>query len=136
MYYYAIFTSEEKGIRVHFPDWPDIAVSANNYHKAMQRAERWLLYAAARCLEAGEPFPKPRPARSGETAVHLSELVYLKVLLHNKMLELGVSRAELVEGIQADERQAHRLFNVYRQVHLDLLARAFAFLGTPLKIFI
>ena len=134
MYYYAIFTKEEEAIHVSFPDLPGVSVSAYSQRKAMVRAERWLLYAIDRAFERGEAFPEPRPGRPGETAVYLSELVYLKILLHNKLLELGISREELAEGIRANERQMFRLFNIYRQVHLDLLAKAFTFLGTPLKI--
>lgn len=78
--------------------------------------EGWARFAVEDCItfrmKDGEKIPVATPPEPGEFVVRLTATAEVKILLHNEMVEAGVSRAEL--GCRAGMRlpDVSRLLNI------------------------
>lgn len=134
MFYPAIFDYADDGITVTFPDIPEAITCGQTTVEAMEMAEDVLLFVAEHYMADGLPFPLARAPRPGETAVHMPESAYLKILLHNKMCENHVSKAELARLAEVSPAEMTRITNIRHSTKIDTIGKLMALLGSPLHI--
>jgi len=101
MYYPAKFTQEDGAYIVTFRDVPESITQGGNFEEAMFLAEDVLICGLEFYFENDKPIPLPSEPQADEIMVYLSDIVYVKALLHNARLETEMSKAEFcTQGIQ------------------------------------
>ena len=83
--YPAIFSEEQDGVTVTFPDVPEAITWGATRPEARERAADALISALSTYVEENRPNPKPSPAR-GRDVVSVTALEATKLALHDAML--------------------------------------------------
>jgi hicB family toxin-antitoxin system, antitoxin component len=135
VHYFACFTHADDGITVTFPDIPEAITCGQTDRAAMIMAEDVLLSCVEIYFMKGWPFPLVREKKIGEKAVYLPEFVYAKILLHNTLLEKGVSKTQLAQLLDTTLSEVARIFELHHKTPSVLLNRALTLLDFPLPLF-
>jgi hicB family toxin-antitoxin system, antitoxin component len=136
MHYFACFNYANDGITVTFPDIPEAITCEKTENAAMIMAEDVLLSCVEIYFEEGWPFPLTRQEKAGERAVYLPESVYARILLHNTLLEKGVSKTQLAQFLNITPPEVDRIFELHHKTSSVLLNRALTFLDCSLTPFV
>ena len=83
MYYPAKFSQEDGAYIVTFRDVPESITQGGNFEEAMFLAEDVLICGLEFYFENDKPIPLPSEPQADEIMVYLSDIVYVKALLHN-----------------------------------------------------
>lgn len=134
MNYYAKFGYADDGITVTFPDIPEAITCGQTDKEAMASAKDVLLFAVEDYFEDGRKFPLARKGKEGETAVSVPASVYAKILLHNKALESGLSKAELSRKAGVRPPELQRILDVRHKTKIDTVGKVLDALGSPLQL--
>lgn len=134
MFYPAKFEKEDNGYTVTFRDLPEAITCADSEEDAMVMAEDVLLSTVEVYFEMDKPFPAPSIHKQGETLVALPDSVYATVLLHNAMLEQGLTKAAVarLSGIRPPEIQ--RILNPRHTTKIDTVSHVLSAIGKPLTL--
>ena len=133
MHYFACFNHADDGITVTFPDIPEAITCGQTENAAMVMAEDVLLSCVEIYFEKGWPFPLMRQGKTGEKAVYLPESVYAKILLHNALLEKGISKTQFAQLLDTTLSEVDRIFEPHRKTSSVLLNRALTLFKCPLS---
>jgi len=133
--YPAVLEPEPDGsaVNVSFPGVPAALTWGDDEAEAVSLAEDCLVTALYGCVRAGEPIPKPGPAR-GRPMIAVPPLVAAKLALYSAMRERGVSAAELAQRLGVKENVVRTLLHLKRRAYLGHLERALAALGVQLEV--
>ena len=123
----------EGGFTVTFPDVPEAISEGDSEGEAETRAEEALVTALSFYTDAGEPLPRPSPAR-GRKLVLVPPLVAAKLALHDAMVSAGVSNADLARTLGVDEKAVRRLRDPLHRSHIGQIETALRSLGKRLEI--
>lgn len=134
MHYFACFNYANDGITVTFPDIPEAITCEKTENAAMIMAEDVLLSCVEIYFEEGWPFPLARQEKASERAVYLPESVYARIL-HNTLLEKGVSKTQLAQFLNITPPEVDRIFELHHKTPSVLLNRALTLLDFPLPLF-
>ncbi|QLB13141.1 antitoxin HicB [Bisgaardia hudsonensis] len=135
MYYPAIFTNAlEGGYVVTFPDIPEAITQGNTFEEAIEMAEDVLLSCVEIYFSEDRKFPQNRALLENETAVSLPESVYLKILLHNTMIEQSISKVQLARLTNIRPPEIQRILTPTHNTKIDTIGRVFHTLGKQLQI--
>lgn len=94
-----------------------------------EMAEDLLICIVEDFISLGRYFPNPLPKQEGQQAIAMSTLVELKVLIHNKLVELGINKSELARRLQSSPAEVQRILNPRHNTKVMTLERAFNVLG-------
>ncbi len=133
MHYFACFNYANDGITVTFPDIPEAITCEKTENAAMIMAEDVLLSCVEIYFEKGWSFPLMQQGETGEKAVYLPESVYTKIVLHNNLLEKGVSRTQLAQFLNITPPAVDRIFELHHKTSSVLLNRALTLFKCPLS---
>lgn len=100
--------------------------------------ENWARFAVENCIvfrmKDGERIPVTTPPEPGEFVVRLTATAEAKILLHNEMVEAGVSRAELGRRAGLRLPDVTRLLNIRHPTKIDTVKAALNALGKDLGL--
>lgn len=100
--------------------------------------EDWARYAVEDCIafriKDGEKIPTASPAEKDEFVVRLSAVQEAKILLHNAMVDDGVSRSELARKAGIRLPDVTRLLNIKHQTKIDTIRDVMNLLGKDIEI--
>lgn len=125
--------AEEGGFIVTFPDIPEAITQGEDEADALMWALDALETMLEVYLEERRPIPPPSPAKS-RPLVTLPVVTAAKVLLHNTLLESGVSRAGLIQRLNLPPLMMVRLFSLRYKTRIEQLETALAALGKRLVV--
>ena len=134
MYYPAKFTQEDGAYIVTFRDVPESITQGGNFEEAMFLAEDVLICGLEFYFENDKPIPLPSDPQADEIMVYLSDIVYVKALLHNARLETEMSKAELARFMDVRPPEMQRILDPRHNTKLDTISRMLSKLGRPLKL--
>ena len=134
MYYPAKFSQEDGAYIVTFRDVPESITQGGNFEEAMFLAEDVLICGLEFYFENDKPIPLPSEPQAGEIMVYLSDIVYVKALLHNARLETEMSKAELARFMDVRPPEMQRILDPRHNTKLDTISRMLSKLGRPLKL--
>ncbi|WP_314739873.1 type II toxin-antitoxin system HicB family antitoxin [Haemophilus parahaemolyticus] len=134
MYYPAKFTQEDGAYIVTFRDVPESITQGGNFEEAMFLAEDVLICGLEFYFENDKPIPLPSEPQADEIMVYLSDIVYVKALLHNARLETEMSKAELARFMDVRPPEMQRILDPRHNTKLDTISRMLSKLGRPLKL--
>ena len=134
MYYPAKFSQEDGAYIVTFRDVPESITQGGNFEEAMFLAEDVLICGLEFYFENDKPIPLPSEPQADEIMVYLSDIVYVKALLHNARLETEMSKAELARFMDVRPPEMQRILDQSHNTKLDTISRMLSKLGRPLKL--
>ncbi|RDE99860.1 type II toxin-antitoxin system HicB family antitoxin [Haemophilus parahaemolyticus] len=134
MYYPAKFSQEDGAYIVTFRDVPESITQGGNFEEAMFLAEDVLICGLEFYFENDKPIPLPSEPQADEIMVYLSDIVYVKALLHNARLETEMSKAELARFMDVRPPEMQRILDPRHNTKLDTISRMLSKLGRPLKL--
>ncbi len=131
--YPAKVTRDEAGrFLVTFPDIPHAATDGETLDEALAEAVDCLDEAIAGYIHRNEPIPAPSTVKRGQYAINLPAQMALKALLYQAMLEEGITRLELAERLDIDEKEVRRLLDPRHGSKLPRIEQALHVLGKDL----
>ncbi len=117
------------------PDVPGTVTFGEDAAEALAHAEEALSVMISALMDDNEDIPEPSRPKRGQPSVTLSPLVASKVLLYNRMRELGVTKAELARRLGGkNPTHVTRLLNVLHRSRHDQLDEAMTVLGARLVV--
>ena len=119
-------------VMVSFPDLPGTLTYGEDEEDGLLRA----LDALESMVEAliAERRPVPMPGRRRGPSVQVPTQTALKILLHNRMLERGVTKAQLARALHLHRPQVDRMLSLRNASRLDQIDAAMAWLGADLSV--
>ena len=117
------------------PAFDEVVSYGDDQEAACRNGLDAILQAIAGRIADGEAIPAPMvdtPAKG--TFVQLPLIVFLKSALYMILREQGKTRADLMRMLGWHREQVDRLFRLDHNSTLDQLEKAFAALGTPLRL--
>ena len=119
-------------ILVTFPDIPEAHTFGEDEDDALLRAVDALEAVIQGYMTDRRPIPLPK--KKGRHYVDLRTQATLKVLLYNRMLEQGVSKARLARDLRLHRPQVDRLLDLRHSSRLDQIDAALASLGARVTV--
>ena len=117
------------------PDVPGTVTFGEDNDEALAHTADALAVMISALMDDNEEIPEPTRPKKGQATVTLPPLVASKVLLYNRMRELGVTKAELARRLGGkNPTHVTRLLNVLHQSRHDQLDEAMTVLGARLVV--
>ena len=116
---------------VSFPDLPGALTYGEDEAEALHRAVDALETLVQALIADRKPIPLPRRRRG--RSVQVPTQTALKILLHNRMIEQGISKAQLARSLRLHRPQIDRLLDVRHGSRLDQLDAALASMGARIS---
>jgi antitoxin HicB len=134
--YYASLTSAGKdgGYVVTFTDIPEAITQGEDSKDALENASDCLEEAIANRIVMGASIPEPSPMEKGQYAVSLSAQMAAKAALYTALKESGISKVELANRLNCDEKEVRRLLDPRHPSKLPRIESALSALGKRLII--
>lgn len=135
MYYPARFDKEDSGYTVTFRGIPEAVTCGDDFNDALSMAEDVLISAIEVYFNGDKRFPAPNDTlESDERWVFLPDHIYAKVLLHNTMLEMNVSKAELARLSNIRPPEIQRILTPRHATKIDTISRLLKCLNKRLHL--
>jgi antitoxin HicB len=131
--YPAIFSEEQDGVTVTFPDVPEAVTWGATRSEAREHAANALISALSTYVEENRPNPKPSPAR-GRDIVSVTALEATKLALHDAMLAACVSNRDLAGRLGLDEKAVRRLRDPLQRSAIGTVEAALRCLGKRVEV--
>lgn len=129
---YPIDLDDDDGaVLVASPDFPELTTFGDDRDEAIARAVDALEEAIAARISRGEPIPTPS---AGAVCAPLPTLTAVKVLLHQRMGALGVTKSELARRLGWHLPQVDRVLDINHRSRLDRMDAALAALDCRLTV--
>jgi len=134
--YYAVLTPDDKegGYVVTFTDFPEAITQGEDIKNALSHASDCLEEAVANRIVTGLSIPKPSPMEKGQYAVPLPAQMAAKAALYTTMKESGITKVELANRLNCDEKEVRRLLDPRHPSKLPRIESALSVLGRRLVI--
>lgn len=132
-YPYTVTCDQAGFYLVKFPDLAGAATDGRTREEALAEAEDCLAEAVAGYLVRRERVPEPT-TMDGDAVISLDPLLASKAALNNAMLDAGLSRTELANRLNVDEKIVRRLLDPKHQSHIRAVIRAAALLGLRAEV--
>jgi antitoxin HicB len=113
---------------VTFRDVPEAHATGRTRAVAIRRAEAALISALSFYADAGEPLPRPGPAR-GRTLIVPGAAQVAKLALNDQMARKRISNLSLARKLGCDEKAVRRLRDLLHRSRMPELERALAAVG-------
>jgi antitoxin HicB len=121
------------GFVVTFHDLPEAITQGETTAEALVEAADALAEAIAGRIRRGDPIPEPSPAE-GRPAVPVPAQIAAKAALYLALRENGVSRSELANRLECDEKEVRRLLDPRHPSKLPRIQKALSALGKGLSV--
>ncbi len=135
---------EDGGYVVRFPDFPETITQGDTVSDALKEAEDCLEEAIANRIVMGLDIPMPSQIQKhnakSDTAneryydILLTAQMAAKAALYIAMQEAGITKSELANRIQCDEKEVRRLLNPRHPSKLPRIEAALAAIGKRLVV--
>lgn len=134
MKYPAIFTAEDGGYVVTFPDIPEAITQGDDEADAVAMARDALITAMDFYFEDRRQVPAPSKLKAGQLLVELPLSVTAKVLLFNQLLAADVRPAELARRMGVKPQEVTRILDLAHPTKIDTIHAAMKALGGDLAL--
>ena len=133
--YPVTLTPEEAdgGFVVTFQDLPEAITQGETAADALAEAADALAEAIAGRIRRGDSIPEPSPAEDRMT-VPVPAQIAAKAALYLALRENGVSRSELANRLDCDEKEIRRLLDPRHPSKMPRIQKALAALGKGLSV--
>ena len=121
------------GFVVTFHDLPEAVTQGETTAEALVEAADALAEAIAGRIRRGDPIPEPSAAE-GRPAVPVPAQIAAKAALYLALRENGVSRSELANRLECDEKEVRRLLDPRHPSKLPRIQKALSVLGKGLSV--
>jgi antitoxin HicB len=101
---------------------------------ALQRVQEALVLMCEAHMDRGQPIPRPRKPKRGESSVPLPPMVAAKLAIYEAMRTHKVTQTALAARLGCDGRQVRRLLDLYHHSRLDQLDATLRALGKELVV--
>ncbi|TVQ36400.1 MAG: type II toxin-antitoxin system HicB family antitoxin [Geminicoccaceae bacterium] len=125
--------AEVGGFVVRFDDVPAVHTQGDDLDHALEQAEDALVVALSLYVDAGEPLPKPGPAR-GRPLVAVPARVAAKLALYEACRAEGLTKTALARRLAIPETEARRLLDLDHPTKMDRLERILRAFGLDLVV--
>lgn len=115
-----------------FPDVPEALTCGDTREEALMEAADALVTAFEFYFESERPIPLPSLIDGDSVAVPAS--VWVKVLLLNTMLAVGIQQAELARRLGIPRQNVQRLIDLRHATKIDALEQALAVMEKRLEL--
>jgi antitoxin HicB len=121
------------GFVATFQDLPEAITQGETMAEALTEAADALEEAIAGRIRRGDPIPEPSPA-AGRSTVPVPAQVAAKAALYLALRETGISKSELANRLDCDEKEVRRLLDPRHPSKLPRIQKALAALGKGLSV--
>jgi antitoxin HicB len=132
-YPYTAAPQPEGGFSIVFPDLPEAISQGDTEEEVKAMAQDTLVTALSFYTDAGEPLPRPSPAK-GLPVATVPSLVAAKLALHDAMLKAKVSNVMFAHRLGVGEKVVRRLRDPLHRSHIDNVEAALRALGKRLLV--
>jgi antitoxin HicB len=132
-YPYTAAPQPEGGFSIVFPDLPEAISQGDTEEEVRAMAEGALVTALSFYTDAGEPLPRPSPAKGSPVAT-VPSLVAAKLALHDAMVSAKISNVVLAHRLGVGEKVVRRLRDPLHRSHIDNVEAALRALGKRLLV--
>ena len=133
---YAVSIAHVNGrYSVRCRDFPELTATADDQAGALDLAAAHMDAIFASHMQAGKVLPKPSAPRAGETLVSpaVAETI-AKAALWAAMREAGITKVQLANRLDVDEKEVRRLLDPHYKSKLPRIAQAIGLLGRKLRV--
>lgn len=130
--YPVTLTPDGDTLLVTCPDLPEVTTFGNDEAEALVHAADAIATALKGRISARQPIPLP--SKSEGPAAYLSALTWMKLLLHQAMLEGGIRKADLSRHLRVHQPQVDRLLDLDHDSRVDQIEAALRACGKTLSI--
>lgn len=133
--YPVILTPDEAegGFVVAFPDLPEAITQGETTAEALAEAADALDEAIAGRIRRGDRIPSPSPTE-GRHVVPVPALTAAKAALYIALQESGITKSELAERLECDEKEVRRLLDPRHPSKLSRIQKALTALGCGIAV--
>jgi antitoxin HicB len=122
------------GFVVTFPDVPEAITQGEDVPEALAQAADALEEAIAGRIRRGDRIPEPSAAVRDQPLVPVPALTAAKAALYLALRESGISKSELADRLECDEKEVRRLLDPRHPSKLPRIQKALAALGKTLAV--
>ena len=119
---------------VAFPDVPEAITQGKSTEDARAEAEKVLARALLSYVERGLPLPKARARGRDLVPITVAPDVAAKLAVLEAFAEAGISKVELANRLDVDEKEARRILDPRHPTKMLKLAGALRVLGRRLVV--
>ena len=133
--YPVILTPDEAdgGFVVTFPDLPEAITQGDTTAEALAEAADALDEAIAGRIRRGDRIPSPSPTKNRHV-VPVPALTAAKAALYVALQEAGISKSDLAERLECDEKEVRRLLDPRHPSKLPRIQKALTALGRGIAV--
>lgn len=124
-------TDDDGTVLVTSPDFPELTTFGDDRDEAAARAVDALEEAIAARISNREAIPPPS---RGQIVVSLPTLTAIKVLLHQRMQNQAIGKAELARRLGWHMPQVDRVLDINHHSRLEQMDTALGALGCNLRV--
>lgn len=125
--------TQESGLLVTFPDFPEAVTQGTDKADALANAADCLQEAVAGRIVDREDMPAPSPLK-GRPGVPLSGLLAAKAALYMRLQETAMSMAQLADIMALQHNQVRRMLDPHHSTGMKRIDEALAALGKRLVV--
>jgi antitoxin HicB len=129
-----LMKDEDGRYLVTFPDIPEALTDGATIEDALTEAVDCLEEAMAGRINRDEDIPAASKSKRGQYLIPLAAHFAMKVLLHCAWKEAGITRTQLAERMEVDEKEARRLLDPHYGSKLPKMEQAFDALGYRVNV--
>lgn len=126
--------AKDSGVVVTFADVPEAITQGEDRADALREAADCLEEAIANRMVMGLSLPSPSSVKKRQPAVPLPAQTAAKAALYLALQEAKITKAELAERLQCDEKEVRRLLDPRHPSKLPRIEAALAAVGQRLIV--
>ena len=127
--YPALFTEDDDGFVVSFPDVPEAITQGSTLAEALINAADALDEAICGYIDAGESLPSPGRTLANQHQIGVPLKTVLKHHLRIALRQAGISNVALANMLQVNEKEVRRMTDLDHNTKLERLQNALLVLG-------
>lgn len=125
---------DDGGFVVTFRDLPEAITQGETHEECMTEATDCLEEAIAARIDENLDIPRPSKLKRGEEVVHLPIQMTLKAALYLAMREAHMTKVELAQLMEIDEKEVRRMVDPHHGTKLPTMERALKVLGKHAEV--
>jgi antitoxin HicB len=116
--YPAVFTPEDGGVVVTFPDVPEAITEGDSVEEALENATDALDEAITGRINRRGVVPKASAGKSGQYLISVPLRTALKAALYEEITKDGASQTDIAAKLGIDEKEVRRLLDAHHPTKL------------------
>lgn len=122
------------GYVVTFRDLPESITQGDSVEECLKEAVDCLEEAIAGRIDDNREIPEPSPKREGEYIINLPLTMVFKALVYLAFKEAEMSKNQLAQKLNVDEKEVRRLLNPRQGIKLSTFERVLLTLNKKIEV--